>query len=205
MWRREYLVAKIGKCGVVDRSLKLSLSRQVAFIVFIFILRIHISCLALPPTQILIHNYVYPPGARSPQGQSDGRHRACKCRDGRFSPSGRGGAMSSRGGRTKAGGGGSRAEASGRESRAEASGGGGEEETRTRGVQTEGGGGDSEAGGRSKGREGIEGDQSHYARGRTSSNVREEAQGNGGEREDEAGEGGVGRRRYDSRRDSGGG
>ena len=54
MWRRECVVAKIGTCGVADRSLKLTLSRQVAFIVFIFIPRIHTSCLTLPPTQILI-------------------------------------------------------------------------------------------------------------------------------------------------------
>src|SRR6202050_1308043 len=64
MWRREYVVAKIGKCGVADRSLKLSLSRQVAFVIFIFILRIHISCLALPPTQIQIHNTMSTPQER---------------------------------------------------------------------------------------------------------------------------------------------
>ena len=64
MWRREYVVAKIGICGVADRSLKLLLSRQVAFVVFIFILRIHISCLALPPTQIPIHNSMSTPQER---------------------------------------------------------------------------------------------------------------------------------------------
>src|ERR1700683_3419474 len=64
MWHRKYVVAKIGMCGVADRSLKLSLSRQVAFIVFIFILRIHISCLALPPTQIPIHNSMSTPQER---------------------------------------------------------------------------------------------------------------------------------------------
>src|SRR6202050_701318 len=64
MWRREYVGAKIGKCGVADRSLKLSLSRQVAFVVFIFILRIQLSCLALPPTQIQIHNTMSTPQER---------------------------------------------------------------------------------------------------------------------------------------------
>src|ERR1700683_2241579 len=61
MWRREYVVAKIGMCGMADWSLKLSLLRQVAFVVFIFILCIHISCLALPPTQIPIHNSMSTP------------------------------------------------------------------------------------------------------------------------------------------------
>src|SRR6202050_4180102 len=64
MWRCEYVVAKIGICGVADRSLKLSLSRQVAFVAFIFILRIHISCLALPPTQIPIHSSMSTPQER---------------------------------------------------------------------------------------------------------------------------------------------
>jgi len=64
MWRREYVVAKIGKCGVADRSSKLSLSRQVAFVVFFFILRIQLSCLALPPTQIQIHNTMSTPQER---------------------------------------------------------------------------------------------------------------------------------------------
>src|SRR6202050_5609550 len=64
MWRREYVVAKIGICGMADRGLKLSLLRQVAFVVFIFILRIHTSCLALPPSQIPIHNSMSTPQER---------------------------------------------------------------------------------------------------------------------------------------------
>src|ERR1700683_1619051 len=52
MWRRECVVAKIGTCGMVDRSLKLLLLHQVASVVFIFILCIHPSCLTntIPPS-----------------------------------------------------------------------------------------------------------------------------------------------------------
>src|ERR1700683_4304042 len=201
MWRREYVVAKIGMCGMADWSLKLSLLRQVVFVVFIFILRIHISCLALPPTQIPIHNSMSTPQEhkvlRAKVMADIERANAVMADLARAEKEEQRAAEEAERKRVEV-------EASGGESRAEASGGGGEEETRTRGVQMEGGGGDSEAGGHSKGREGIEGDQTRYARRRTSSNVREEARGNGGEREDETGEGGVGRRRYDSRRDSGG-
>src|ERR1700683_2855839 len=52
MWRREYVVAKIGNWGAADRSLNLLLLRQVATVVFIFILCIHPSCLTntIPPS-----------------------------------------------------------------------------------------------------------------------------------------------------------
>ena len=64
MWRREYVVAKIGTCGVADRSLKLLLSCQVVPIIFIFIPCIYSSCLTLPSAQVPIFNSMSTPQER---------------------------------------------------------------------------------------------------------------------------------------------